>query len=137
MLKITKTYEDWNGMERTEDFYFNLSEAEITELQIGTVGGFAETIEKIINAKEQSELIKIFKDLVLMSYGEKTADGRHFRKNDEVKNGFVDNPAYSIIFMELVSDAEKAAEFINGIMPKSIDKAELQKKTNELMAKYN
>ncbi len=137
MLKITKTYEDWNGMERTEDFYFNLSEAEITELQIGTVGGFAETIEKIINAKEQSELIKIFKDLVLMSYGEKTADGRHFRKNDEVKNGFVDNPAYSIIFMELVSDAKKAAEFINGIMPKSIDKAELQKKTNELMAKYN
>lgn len=137
MLKITKTYEDWNGMERTEDFYFNLSEAEITELQIGTVGGFAETIEKIINAKEQSELIKIFKDLVLMSYGEKSADGRHFRKNDEVKNGFVDNPAYSIIFMELVSDAEKAAEFINGIMPKSIDKAELQKKTSELMAKYN
>lgn len=137
MLKITKTYEDWNGMERTEDFYFNLSEAEITELQIGTVGGFAETIEKIINAKEQSELIKMFKDLVLMSYGEKTADGRHFRKNDEVKNGFVDNPAYSIIFMELVSDAKKAAEFINGIMPKSIDKAELQKKTNELMAKYN
>lgn len=137
MLKITKTYEDWNGMERTEDFYFNLSEAEITELQIGTVGGFAETIEKIINAKEQSGLIKIFKDLVLMSYGEKTADGRHFRKNDEVKNGFVDNPAYSIIFMELVSDAKKAAEFINGIMPKSIDKAELQKKTNELMAKYN
>lgn len=137
MLKITKTYEDWNGMERTEDFYFNLSEAEITELQIGTVGGFAETIEKIINAKEQSELIKIFKDLVLMSYGEKTADGRHFRKNDEVKNGFVDNPAYSIIFMELVSDAKKAAEFINGIMPKSVDKAELQKKTNELMAKYN
>lgn len=137
MLKITKTYEDWNGMERTEDFYFNLSEAEITELQIGTVGGFAETIEKIINAKDQPELIKIFKDLVLMSYGEKTADGRHFRKNDEVKNGFVDNPAYSIIFMELVSDAEKAAEFINGIMPKSIDKAELQKKTNELMAKYN
>lgn len=137
MLKITKTYEDWNGMERTEDFYFNLSEAEITELQIGTVGGFAETIEKIINAKDQSELIKIFKDLVLMSYGEKTADGRHFRKNDEVKNGFVDNPAYSIIFMELVSDAEKAAEFINGIMPKSIDKAELQKKTDELMAKYN
>lgn len=137
MLKITKTYEDWNGMERTEDFYFNLSEAEITELQIGTVGGFAETIEKIINAKEQPELIKIFKDLVLMSYGEKTADGRHFRKNDEVKNGFVDNPAYSIIFMELVSDAKKAAEFINGIMPKSIDKAELQKKTNELMAKYN
>lgn len=137
MLKITKTYEDWNGMERTEDFYFNLTEAEITELQIGTVGGFAETIEKIINAKEQSELIKLFKDLVLMAYGEKTADGRHFRKNDEVKNGFVDNPAYSIIFMELVSDAEKAAEFINGIMPKSIDKAELQKKTNELMAKYN
>nr|DAH91851.1 MAG TPA: hypothetical protein [Caudoviricetes sp.] len=137
MLKITKTYEDWNGMERTEDFYFNLTEAEITELQIGTVGGFAETIEKIINAKEQSELIKLFKDLVLMAYGEKTADGRHFRKNDEVKNGFVDNPAYSIIFMELVSDAEKAAEFINGIMPKSVDKAELQKKTDELMAKYN
>ena len=137
MLKITKTYEDWNDTERTEDFYFNLTEAEITELQIGTVGGFAETIEKIVNAKDQPELIKIFKELVLMAYGKKSADGKRFMKDDDTKKEFVENPAYSIIFMELVSDAEKAAEFINGIMPKSIDKAELQKKTNELMAKYN
>lgn len=137
MLKITKTYEDWNEIEVTSDFYFNLTEAEITELQIGTVGGFAETIEKIINAKDQSELIKIFKDLVLLAYGEKSADGKRFMKNDEVKQGFVENPAYSIIFMELVSDSEKAAAFINGIMPKSVDKAEFQKKADELMAKYN
>lgn len=137
MLKITKTYEDWNETEVTQDFYFNLTEAEITELEIGTVGGFSETIEKIINAKEQSELIKIFKDLVLMAYGKKSADGKRFMKDEETKREFLENPAYSIIFMELVSDANKAAEFLNGIMPKSIDKEELKKKTDELMAKYN
>ena len=89
MLKITKTYEDWNDTERTEDFYFNLTEAEITELQIGTVGGFAETIEKIVNAKDQSELIKIFKELVLMAYGKKSADGKRFMKDDDTKKEFV------------------------------------------------
>lgn len=137
MLKVTKTYEDWNENEITQDFYFNLTEAEITELEIGTVGGFSETIERIINAREQSELIKIFKDLVLMAYGKKSADGKRFMKDDETKREFLENPAYSIIFMELVADANKAAEFINGVMPKSIDKGELKKKTDELMAKYN
>lgn len=128
MLKITKTYEDWNDTERTEDFYFNLTEAEITELQIGTVGGFAETIEKIVNAKDQSELIKIFKELVLMAYGKKSADGKRFMKDDDTKKEFVENPAYSIIFMELVSDAKRLLNSLTALCQRVLIKPNSRRK---------
>lgn len=117
MLKKTITYTDYNGVERTEDFYFNLTKAEIVEMQTTTVGGFAEMVQKIIDAKDTPALISLFKDLVLRAYGVKTPDGKRFIKNNEVKEEFVQSEAYSIIFMELVTDDEKGAEFVNGIIP--------------------
>lgn len=122
MLKKTITYTDYNGVERKEDFFFNLSKAEIATMEMSTEGGLAEMITKVVDAKDQVAIIKIFKDLVLNSYGEKSTDGKRFIKSEELSTAFSHTEAYSIIFMELATDAEKAAEFVNGIIPADMAK---------------
>lgn len=122
MLKKTITYKDYNGTERTEDFYFNLSKAELMEMEMGTSGGLAEMIQKIVAAQDSPAIIKIFKDLVLKAYGEKSADGRRFEKSEKLSTEFSQTEAYSILFMELATDADAAAKFVNGIVPTDINK---------------
>ena len=122
MLKKTITYIDYNGVERTEDFYFNLSKAEVLELEMGTTGGLTEMINKIVAAQDTPTLIKIFKDLVLRAYGEKSPDGKRFIKSDEIRDAFSQTEAYSNLFMELATDAEAASKFFNGIIPDNADK---------------
>lgn len=117
MLKKTITYTDYNGSERTEDFYFNLTKAEVMEMELSTAGGLAEQITRIVNAKDAPAIIAIFKDLVLRAYGEKSADGKRFIKSEEIKTGFSQTEAYSQLFMELATDADAAAAFVNGIVP--------------------
>ena len=123
MLKKTITYNDYNGVERTEDFYFNLSKAELMEMEMSISGGLTEMIEKIVATKDAPAILKIFKELVLKAYGEKSADGKRFeKKNGALAEAFAETEAYSQIFMELATDADKAAEFVNGIMPSDIAK---------------
>lgn len=117
MLKKTITYTDYNGTERTEDFYFNLTKAEIMEMEMGTSGGMAEMIQRIVAAQDAPAIIKIFKELVLKAYGQKSPDGKRFIKNDELKEEFAQTEAYSQLFMELATDSDAAAKFVNGIMP--------------------
>lgn len=117
MLKKTITYTDYNGVERTEDFYFNFTKAELMEMEMGTNGGFAEMIKKIVEAKDAPALVSTFKTLVLKAYGKKSDDGRRFIKNDEVRAEFAQTEAYSNLFMELATDDKAAAAFVNGIMP--------------------
>lgn len=118
MLKKTITYTDYNGNERTEDFYFNLTKAELAEAQLSVEGGYKERLNKIMGAKDQPSIIKAFKDLVLRAYGEKSDDGRRFMKSKEISDNFACTEAYNILFMELATNAEKASEFVNAIMPK-------------------
>ena len=117
MLKKTITHTDYNGIERTEDHYFNLSKAEIMELELGTAGGFVEMIEKIVAANDAPSIIKVFKDLILKAYGEKSADGKRFVKSEEISRAFSQTEAYSQLFMELATDSDAAAQFVNGIVP--------------------
>ena len=121
MLKKTITYTDYNGNERTEDFYFNLTKAEIMEMELSITGGLAEMISRIVNAKDTPALAKIFKDLVLKAYGEKSADGRKFVKSDAIATDFAQTEAYSQLYMELALDADAAAKFVNGIVPANMD----------------
>lgn len=117
MIKKTITYTDYNDNERTEDFYFNLNQAEVMELELSTSGGLANMITNIVNAQDAPAIIKIFKELVLKAYGKKSPDGRRFEKSEALSNEFSQTEAYSKLFMELATDADKAAEFVNGIVP--------------------
>lgn len=117
MLKKSITYTDYNGLERTEDFYFNLSKAEIMEMEMSKAGGFAESINRIVAAQDAPSIIKIFKDLILKAYGVKSDDGKHFVKSEELSVAFSQTEAYSKLFMELATDADAAAVFVNGIVP--------------------
>ena len=117
MIKKTVTYTDYNGVERTESFYFNLSKAEVMEMEMSTAGGMAESIQKIVDAKGAPAIIRVFKDLVLKAYGVKSDDGRRFIKSKELSDEFSQTEAYSQIFMELATDDKAAAAFINGIVP--------------------
>lgn len=117
MLKKRVTYEDFNGQKRTEDFYFNLTKAELMEMETSVNGGLSEMMRQVISTDDKPTLVRIFKDLVLRSYGEKSLDGKRFIKNDEVRDAFAQTQAYSDIFMELASDDRAATEFIKGVVP--------------------
>lgn len=127
MLKKTITYLDYNDVERTEDFYFNLTKAEITEMEMSTTGGLSEKIQNIVQAQDIPEIIKIFKELVLKAYGVKSPDGKRFIKKEELTEAFSQTEAYSQLFMELATDADAAAKFINGITPKDIDTSKIDR----------
>jgi hypothetical protein len=122
MLKKTITYTDYNGNERTEDFYFNLSKAEVVEMEMSANGGLAETINRIVAAQDNASIIKIFKDLILKAYGEKSLDGKRFVKSEEISAAFSQTEAYSILFMELATNADAASKFVNGIVPNDANK---------------
>lgn len=134
MLKKTIKFTDYNGVDREEDFYFNLSKAEILEMELGTVGGLTEMIQRIVATNDTPSIVKIFKDLILKAYGEKSADGKRFLKvNDAgvlLSIAFSQTEAYSILFMELATDADAAAKFVNGIVPPDMvtDEAQAQAK---------
>lgn len=117
MLTKTITYTDFKGNERTEELYFNLTKAEIMEMEMSVSGGLSEMITKIVNAKDAPSIIKIFKELLLKSYGEVSPDGRKFIKSEELSTAFSQTEAYSDLFMELATNADAAAKFINGIIP--------------------
>lgn len=123
MVKKTITYKDYNDVERTEDFFFNLNEAEVMEMEMGVTGGMAEMIQRIVKAQDAPTIIKTFKDIVLRSYGVKSPDGKRFIKNDQLREEFSQTEAYSQLFMRLATDSKEAADFVNGIMPKKAEAA--------------
>lgn len=120
MLKREITYEDFNGDEITETFYFNVSKPELIELEVEVKDGFSAWMQRIIKAEDYQTIIKEFKRFVLFAYGEKSQDGKRFIKNDELREGFSQTNAYNVLFMELAEDDGKAAEFVIGVMPKDM-----------------
>lgn len=125
MLTKTIKYTNYDGVEMEEKFYFNITKAELTELQLNTPGGYGAYIERIVAAKDVPTLSQLFKDLILMSYGEKSADGKRFLKKapdgHRLADDFVQTEAYSELYMELVTDDKAAAAFVNGIIPQGLD----------------
>lgn len=116
MLKKIISYTDYDGNEREESFYFNLTESEIIEMEFSTTGGLTQMIEKIVETRDSTRIMSIFKEIILKSYGEKSADGRRFVKSREISEAFSQTPAYNKLFMELVTDAKKASDFVNGLV---------------------
>ena len=120
MLKKTIKYVDYNDEEREEDFYFNLTKAELTQMQLSEKGGLDAVLDRMLQTRDEPSMIKMFKEIIDMSYGVKSTDGRRFIKNQEVLDDFRQTEAYSVLFMELATNSEAAAEFINGIVPKEV-----------------
>lgn len=141
MLKKTITYNDYNGVERTETYYFNLSKAEIAEMELSHDGGITELLKKIVEEKNGSQMIAFWKDFILRSYGEKSLDGKRFMKNQEIRDSFVSTEAYSELFMELATNTEAAINFVNGVLPTNAaqntqqQKQELQTRHNQIQQK--
>ena len=128
MLKKSITYTDYNGDKQTDECYFNLSKAELLEMEMSEKGGFENYIRKLTEEKDNKKIYKLFKDLVLMSYGQKSADGRSFIKKKMVdgqmiylKDEFEQTEAFTELMMELLSGGDEAmAKFINSLIPKEI-----------------
>lgn len=120
MIKKTINYVDYNDVERSEDFYFNLTKAELMEMELGTNGGIVQMFEKIVQEKDAVRILSEFKKIILKSYGEKSPDGKHFIKNAELRDAFEQSPAYSELFMILATDENEAKKFIEGVLPKNL-----------------
>lgn len=127
MIKETITYSDYNDNERTEDHYFHLTEAEILEMEMSINGGLTEQIQRIVAAQDAPSIIKLFKELILKAYGQKSLDGKRFIKNATLSEEFSQTEAYSQLFMKLATDADAAAKFVNGIMPQKVQDAAANK----------
>ncbi len=122
-------YTDYDGNEREEDFRFNLSESELMKMEFDTAGGMEALINKIIDEKDSKKIGELFDKIILMSYGEKSADGKRFMKSPEISKAFSETEAYNVLYMELLTDEKAAAAFVNGLVP--------QKITNEMQAQQN
>lgn len=125
MLKKTITYTDYNGVQHTEDYYFNLTKAELADMQMSEREGFDQKLKNIIEAKDNKSIYETFKYFIHKSYGEKSIDGKRFMKTDPVTGAplyiaFMETEAYSELVFELIQSDETMAAFINGIMPKEI-----------------
>ncbi len=117
MLEKKITYTDFNGVERTETFRFNLNKAEILEMELGTSGGLTQMIEKLVEIGDYPQIVKLYKEFILASYGEKSLDGKRFVKNEEIRKTFEQSEAYAELFMELLASPEAASAFVSGVMP--------------------
>ena len=118
MLKKTITYTDYDGLERTEEFRFNLTKAELVDMELTTAGTFSETMKRIIAEKDIIRIAKLFKELLLKSYGVKSDDGKRFIKSQELSEAFSQTEAYSDLYIELLSNPEEAAKFFAEVAPK-------------------
>jgi len=119
MLRKTIAFTDYDGVERTETFYFNLSKAEAMEMEMEVNGGLSKHLQTIVETQDSKQIVASFKELILKSYGQKSNDGKRFVKSQELRDEFAQTEAYSNLFMELAMHADKAAEFVNGIVPES------------------
>ena len=135
MYKKTITYTDYNDVEQTEDFYFNLNKAELMRIQLQNNGTLQAKLERLINTRETSEIAQIFQDIIDMSYGVKSDDGKRFIKNQEVLDAFKQTEAYSELYVELTTNTDAAVEFITGIIPAKIAEQLDKDEINKLKAK--
>lgn len=130
MYKKSLTYETFDGVEVTEVFRFNFTAAELTDMELNMPGGMQKYINDIIEAKDNREMVKLFQELLINSYGIISDDGRRFIKNDTIREEFKQTNAYSELFMLFATNEDEASKFINGILPKNlVEQAEKNKAT--------
>ena len=138
MLTKAITYTDFNGEKKTKNFYFHLSEFELTKMQYQQDGGIKNYLKKIIESEDNKEIFRFFEEFVLACYGEKSADGEEFLKSDEIRNRFQCHPAYDVLMLQIIEGGDKAmADFINAVVPSKISEAlnkqDVREKTKDII----
>lgn len=138
MLTKKITYTDYNGVEQTDTFYFNLSKADVIEMDLEIPGGMKALLDNIVEAQDGKQIMEVFKKIILRAYGQKSADGKRFIKNKELSEEFSQTEAYSELFVELVSDADKAVAFLSGVLPTMTaeQQAEVDKEVQKKLEEY-
>lgn len=126
------TYVDYDGNERTEKFSFNISRAELVEMNMSEQGGLEKLLQKIVAEQDSKRIFEIFKTMIMNAYGVKSLDGKRFEKSEELSKAFIQTEAYSVLVMEMLSDPSKAAEFINSIIPADMAKEAQQSSVTAL-----
>lgn len=127
MIKKSIPYTDYDGNQRTDECYFNLNKAELAEMEVSESGGFDKFLEKVVESQDTKKIYAIFKEIILMSYGEKTHDGKHFLKKKTIdgevirlRDEFEQTEAFSELIMEMLSNEDAAANFVTGVLPKEL-----------------
>lgn len=121
MIQKTFKYTDFNGNVQEETFYFNISKAEAIEMEVSEKEGLSTALQKIVDSKDNKQILATFKDVLMRAVGEKSEDGKRFIKNDDIRDAFIQSPAYDELFMELMTDAGAGAEFIQAVLPQDLD----------------
>ena len=117
MIKWKIKYTDYNGEAQEEDFYFNLSKAEVMEMDLNANGAYSEYLQRIVDTRDGKKIAEEFKNLILKSYGEKSPDGRRFIKSKDKTQEFMQTEAYSELYIQLATEEGAADKFITGILP--------------------
>lgn len=134
MLKQTIKYEDLDGNMLEEDFYFNLKKSELLEMQMSAEGGLQKKIQRIIEAKDIKSIVEMFKDIILLSIGKKSDDGKSFIKTPEITKAFEQSEAFDELYLHMLEDEKFAADFINGIIPAKLREEALKEQKKQLEA---
>lgn len=132
MLKKNIKYTDFNGNQVSEDYYFNLTKAELTEMEMSIQGGFSTHLEHVMNTRDMPALMDFFKLFIVKSYGEKSADGKYFRKDGNMAHDFTCSAAYDSLFNELLEvdgDTSNLLKFIAAVVPPDISEKVLESAT--------
>ena len=115
MIKKTIKYTDFNGVESEETFYFNLTQAELTKMELGKKGGMSSYIKEAVESGDNGRLLELFTNLIIESYGVKSEDGKRFIKNAQLKEEFEQSAAFSALFMQIATNPEEAEAFVKGV----------------------
>lgn len=119
MRKETIKYSDFDGTNREEIFYFNLTRAECVALHMQTTGGLPAVLEKIVKANDIGTIYATFEDLLGRSYGVKSDDGRRLMKgkDGELFLAFKETNAYDELMCKLISIPGYSADFFSEVIP--------------------
>lgn len=119
MIKQSISYVDYNGENQTEDFYFNLSKAEILEMMVADEN-IVESLQNLAKNGTATQAMNWFKDLIQKSVGEKSEDGKRFVKSPEITKNFMESPAFSEFLFDIIQNPAKSEPFVQGLLPNDV-----------------
>ena len=111
MFTHTVEYVDFNGNSREEKLHFHLSLPEVTRIEAEIGKSLEDHIKELTTNNRLKDLLDFLEKMLLTAYGEKTEDGKSFRKNAEIRDMFEHSQAYAEIFEQVLTNHGLARKF--------------------------